>query len=825
MAESWAALRSFGKIVQRFRICIVAFWAIAVALGATGAVFFIDACVMNFDPQEGMESFDANAHFERLFPDDASSTQWIGLLEASPHSQILDQANFDKFSASLLDDLNSTGQLVSYASATTLGALDPSAVQQVVSKNGRTTMIQWATRGRFATESNRDFVATSQHKFDKLRAKLLPDVAFAGITSLSTFIDVAVHDAEVSLIRMDSVSIPLAFFVFWLMIKSGRLLILPALGMLSSLSVSFGIMFLVAQVEDVQQTTPSLMMSILIAMCIDYSLFILTRFREELRHTVQKYDNPREAVTEALLHTMETAGFTVLLSCITLTVSFLALIFAPVTVIASLGQGCAVALVVSLAVHLTLLPALVSCFPVFFSYAVSEDRRGAKMWRFCRSCCAKRAPQEPEMIDPEALNATSQVSTVASAAEVDMKQHHPCLVWLARVTTTFPNNVFIIVMVVAGTLAVGYPVLGFTTTASLMLNLPRGSEAARTTTHLADAFGVGTLTQYQLVMENPSGGSIFQEPFWTHTQEILGNMSTSLPSTTPYDLTFPSYATDVALPLEVVKPCWKNRSANDLCPQLGYLLDRFVSADATAMYGYINLQFDPLASNGSVWLREARAFLDKHAEHKGVRMSLCGEGSNTFDISNSVYAFFPWIIGITLGVALVMLGLAFRSIIIPLRSLASIILTLLWVYGMATLIYQHGILEWTGIPGLTGQYKAHYWFTPIIAFSVVCGICLDYDIFLLSRATELREQGLSPLEATREALCSTGGIITAAGVIMAVAFFGLMFASMLVINELSVFLVVAVLYDTFIVRSLFSPAMMSLLGRYTWYPSKLAAMD
>jgi uncharacterized membrane protein YdfJ with MMPL/SSD domain len=80
------------------------------------------------------------------------------------------------------------------------------------------------------------------------------------------------------------------------------------------------------------------------------------------------------------------------------------------------------------------------------------------------------------------------------------------------------------------------------------------------------------------------------------------------------------------------------------------------------------------------------------------------------------------------------------------------------------------------------------------------------------------------VEATREALCTTGRIITAAGIIMAIAFLGLMFASMLVINELSVFLVFAVLYDTFIVRSLLSPAMMSLLGRYAWYPSKLSKL-
>jgi len=138
---------------------------------------------------------------------------------------------------------------------------------------------------------------------------------------------------------------------------------------------------------------------------------------------------------------------------------------------------------------------------------------------------------------------------------------------------------------------------------------------------------------------------------------------------------------------------------------------------------------------------------------------------------------------ITLGIAMVMLGVAFRSIVIPLRSIFSILLTVMWVYGLTVLVYQDGLLEWTHVPGLTGAFKSQQWFIPAISFSVVCGICLDYDIFLLSKATELREQGLTALEATREALCCTGGIITAAGAIMAIAFLGLMFASMLPIKR------------------------------------------
>merc|ERR1712151_1112566 len=164
----------------------------------------------------------------------------------------------------------------------------------------------------------------------------------------------------------------------------------------------------------------------------------------------------------------------------------------------------------------------------------------------------------------------------------------------------------------------------------------------------------------------------------------------------------------------------------------------------------------------------------------------------------------------TLVLALITLGIAFRSLFIPLRSVASIGLTLLFAYGSAVLVYQDGIGDWIGLKGLSGSFKAQHYLVPVICFSMVVGICLDYDIFLLSRSTEYREAGMESTEAIRHGLCSTGGIITAAGIIMAIAFGGLMFASMLVVNGLGFYMVSAVLYDTFIIRCLFAPALMSL---------------
>jgi len=101
------------------------------------------------------------------------------------------------------------------------------------------------------------------------------------------------------------------------------------------------------------------------------------------------------------------------------------------------------------------------------------------------------------------------------------------------------------------------------------------------------------------------------------------------------------------------------------------------------------------------------------------------------------------------------------------------------------------------------------------------GIGLDYDIFLLTRIREYRLMGYSTKDAIALGLSKTGHIITAAGIIMAIAFGGLLFSSIAIITMLSFFMVAAVLFDTFIVRSLVVPAVMGILGDANWWPGQV----
>ena len=226
---------------------------------------------------------------------------------------------------------------------------------------------------------------------------------------------------------------------------------------------------------------------------------------------------------------------------------------------------------------------------------------------------------------------------------------------------------------------------------------------------------------------------------------------------------------------------------------------------------------------------------------------LAGVPADTHDTIDAVYDYFPIMISITCALVLLFVGIAFKSALIPLRSIVTIALTILWVYGFAVFVYQMGFLEWCGLKGLSGEFKALVSLVPVISFSIIVGIGLDYDIFLLVRVKEFRLSAHSTTDSfargtlelkklfdknsfffilkSKKGLYKTGGIITAAGLIMAIAFGGLLFSNSPEINQLAFFLMFAVLFDTFIVRSILVPILGGILGELNFWPYQMASFS
>eukprot|EP00121_Abeoforma_whisleri_P002736 Awhi_evm1s2460 len=175
--------------------------------------------------------------------------------------------------------------------------------------------------------------------------------------------------------RMDSITLPLAMFVLVCVLKSARLMIVPLASIIVSIGISFMSMYPIALHISVASTAPSMMMSIIIAMSVDYSLFLLCRFKEE----IQKGKTTEEAVGIMYEH----AGHTVTVSGITLSFCLFGMIFFPVKFIATQGLSAGIALLVTLLVNLTLTPCLLLIFPQFFGNKHSKTALYVrKLWNF-----------------------------------------------------------------------------------------------------------------------------------------------------------------------------------------------------------------------------------------------------------------------------------------------------------------------------------------------------------------------------------------------------------------------------------------------------------
>lgn len=240
----------------------------------------------------------------------------------------------------------------------------------------------------------------------------------------------------------------------------------------------------------------------------------------------------------------------------------------------------------------------------------------------------------------------------------------------------------------------------------------------------------------------------------------------------------------------------------------------------------VELAVEPSSGRGQAWLRHTRKALDTIASETGYEFYIAAGASVSLDVVASVYEQFPLAIALTATVVLVLVAVAFQSVVVPLRALFSIAATLCFVYGSAVLVYQHGLLKWMGIAGLTSPTNEIFWVSPIMLFGVLCGISLDYDTFTLIRIVEYHTAGFSETDSVRAGLASSFKVVTTAGFIMTIAFCGLLFSDLPVLNQISFFLCTAVLFDTFVVRMFYVPSLMILLGRFNWFPrSSLARFE
>jgi len=181
---------------------------------------------------------------------------------------------------------------------------------------------------------------------------------------------------------------------------------------------------------------------------------------------------------------------------------------------------------------------------------------------------------------------------------------------------------------------------------------------------------------------------------------------------------------------------------------------------------------------------------------------------------------FPSVMALVVGGTLLALLCGFRAIFAAVKAIALNLFSVAAAFGALVVVIQNGHgSKLLGVPVGTGSV---FPLVPIVAFAIVFGLSMDYEVFLVARVLEARRSGLSEMDAIPEGMARTAGLITSAAAIMIVVFAAFTFGDFLVVKMIGFTLAVAVLIDATLVRIVIGPALLRIAGDWNWWPGGLA---
>jgi len=605
-------------------------------------------------------------------------------------------------------------------------------------------------------------------------------------TALTTFLtgDPAVY-AELEqrswedLRTAESYTIPVAILVLVVIFGTLVAAALPVIGGGMAVTVTLGLFWVIAQVLDISVFAMNVATLLGLAVGIDYALFMVGRFREELAAGA--------AVAEAVETAVATAGRSIFFSGITVVVGLLGLMIIPYMSLRSMGLGGALVVLVSVLAALTLLPALLGLLgPRVNALRVIGRKGGGELfWRRWS----------------------------------DWVMRHPVPVLIGTI----------------GIVAVfAWPVLSLESEIPGASALPRDSESRQGYDLLQKRFDAAALSPIEVLVTWDED----VDPFAPGNLGLLYEYGAELEAIPGVDrvtsvVTLPgmdSAASAVAFWRAVQTP--DLGSDNDMgagrldgsSGSLPGIVQGMLGAQrragarklaaATTAPGTALLRVVPEQPPTSEEAQELAVRIQQAAGPPGTTVYVAGASLTVHDFVAAIYSRFPWIIAFVVGVTGLVLLLMLRSVVLPVKAVIMNVCSLLAGYGAMVWIFQQGHLERVFQFTATGAIDAEL---PVVLFCTVFGVSMDYEVFLLSRMREEWDATHDNVRAVSYGLARTGRIVTSAALIIVVVGLSFAFTSIVITKAIGVGLAVAVALDATVIRVLMVPAAMRLLGRWNWW--------
>ncbi len=564
--------------------------------------------------------------------------------------------------------------------------------------------------------------------------------------------------SERDLRRAELLAFPFAIIALLFVFRSVVAAILPALVGGFAVVVSLALIFGLGHFTELSIFVLNITTLFGLGLGVDYSLFMVSRFREEIAHG--------RSIDDAIAITVATAGRAVAFSGLTVSIGLLGLTFFRINMLHSVGLGGILVVLLAVLAALTLLPALlailglrVNAFPV----------RIPRLWR--------------------------RAGAVAGGQEL----HHGFWYRLSHFVMRYPLRIFFPVLLLL--VGFGLPFLGVHFSAPDASILPRDVPSRSTYDLLAQRFNQRETTP--ILMAVQTKGNILTseniENLYYYIKRIEADPRVqrvdSIVSADPR-FTLAQYQLLYTHPQLIADP------------YIGAFLQSSVSRDTMLVqviskYGMIDAQSQALV----------QTIRNTPAGH-GIRVLVDGGTAGNIDYVTSLYTDFPKAVLIVALTTYIVLLLLFRSLLLPLKAIIMNTLSILASYGALVVIFQNGFLH--QVLGFTplGFVEAS---SPILLFCSLFGLSMDYEVFLLSRIQEAFWQTGDNTQAVAIGLERSGGIITSAAVIVIVVSACFATADMILVKALGLGMALAVLIDATLVRGLLVPATMRLLGDLNWW--------
>jgi len=252
----------------------------------------------------------------------------------------------------------------------------------------------------------------------------------------------------------------------------------------------------------------------------------------------------------------------------------------------------------------------------------------------------------------------------------------------------------------------------------------------------------------------------------------------------------------------------------DLPEPLRTMSEQVVSGDGRSALIFVVPRSAPESEEVMKLVRELRSESWQSARNTGLDVQVGGFSASILDFDTELFGSLLHVIPVVLVVTFIALMIAFRSIVVPIKAITMNVISVLAAYGFLVYVFQEGV--GASLIGLVPPGGLNS-FIVLMLFTILFGLSMDYEVFLLSRIKEEYERTGDNGSSVINGLGQTGGLITSAALIMVVLFGSFGFTRLTATREFGLGLAFAVALDATLIRVVLVPILMGLLGRANWW--------